>query len=160
MTPCDIAAPDAAFLPPDFSGEIQHQADGFGGLLFESLESAVCDGFERVLVELGSYRGEDPGQPGLWAEWVDQVTLDSGEIVPIEGSQILVLSIIGATWQPDTGGTHGVSGPTGDPIAEAQYQEQSGGSAGLFVGLIERSEFRAFTLADPYRVVVDVRSPS
>ncbi len=162
VAPCDIASVDgeADFLPPDFQGEIQHHGDGYGGMLFESLESAVCDGFERVVVEFSSYPDEEAGDVGLWAAWVDKVTTEGGEAIPLDGSQILVLSIIGATWQPGTGGVHGVSGPTGNPIAEAQFHEQSGGSGGLYVGLFEQAGYRAFTVDDPYRVVVDFRIPS
>ncbi|WP_163543502.1 hypothetical protein [Occultella kanbiaonis] len=91
---------------------------------------------------------------------VDEVTTEGGEAVPLDGSQILVLSIIGVTWQPGTGGVHGVSGPTGNSIAEAQYHGQSGGSGGLYIGLVERAEYRAFTVVDPYRVVVDIALPT
>lgn len=160
MSLCDITEVDSqgGFLPADFSGEIQPHTEGRGAMLFESFESAACDGFERLVVVYRTNPGEEPGPLGLWAEWVDAVAIEgSGEVRPIDGAHILQLSIVGVGWEPGAGSAHSVSGPSGDRIVEAQYDEQSGGSGGLYLGLAERTEFRVFTLDDPYRVVVDVQ---
>jgi hypothetical protein len=157
VAPCEIAVAGAAdFVSADVTGEIQHP-DGRGGL-FESLETASCDGFERVIIEYSAPDG-GLGELGLWADWVDEVTTEgSGEVVPIDGSQILQLSVVGVTWQPGTGDRHSVVGPSGDPIAEVQYHEHSGGSGALYLGMEARAEYRVFVMDDPHRVVVDVRS--
>lgn len=160
IAPCEIADPGRSdFLPPDVTGEIQH-TDGSGGLLFDSLESALCEGFERVVVEFDRVVPSSgaPGRLGLAAEWVDEVILDgSGAVQPIGGSEILQLSVLGATWQPGTGSSHSVSGPH-DLVAEARFNEEVGGSGRLFLALTERAEYRVFTVDEPYRLVVDVRS--
>ncbi len=160
MAPCDVRVADGEvdFLPADFSGEIQHHGDGQSGLLFESLESAACDGFERVIVQYSS-PDTRTGQLGLWAEWTGEVRIEgTDEVAPIDGPEVLHISVVGVTWQPGTGAAHSVGGPSGNPIAEVRYYEQSGGSASLYLGLAERAEYRVFTLDDPSRILLDIRA--
>ena len=82
--------------------------------------------------------------------------LETGENADIEGSPVLNISLNGVSWEPDNIETPQTPVDEGGAIAEAQWLGGTGGSATLLLGLRQAIQFRAFTLRDPYRVVVDV----
>jgi hypothetical protein len=154
------AAP--ASVPP-FSANTEPDDGGQGsgnGLGLTDVRVAQHPGFDRVVFELGG-----KGEPGWRVEYVPRPLADgSGEPVRLKGTAYLqvVLRGIGlpddidippygnhATRVPGTG-TQGVA-----EIAPGGFFE---GDQQAFIGLTgEQRPFRAFALANPARVVVDVQ---
>lgn len=138
--------------------ELQQHTAETPSMLFESFDSSVCqDGSQRAVVTLTPKSGDTSGAVGLWVELADAVQLVTGKTADIRGNQVLNVSLNGVSWDPDNIEIPETPVDEGGAIAEAQWLEGTGGSANLLLGLDEASQFRAFTLTDPYRVVVDVR---
>src|SRR5690606_7619607 len=79
--PCEIEAADVDFLAADATVELQHHDEQTGGALFESMASATCDGFDRVVVEFDGPADHEQ-HLGVWARWTEGFRFDSG--VPAE----------------------------------------------------------------------------
>ncbi|PWD49889.1 hypothetical protein C8046_03520 [Serinibacter arcticus] len=145
------------FLDLGYSGELQPRPDDAPYMQFESFNSSVCpDGSHRVVVTLVPFDGGGAGEVGLWSDLTETAMLDSGEIADIDGDQVLNISVNGIARGPDDGEAPDTPVDEGGTVAEAMWYATNGGSASLLLGLGEASQFRAFTLTDPFRVVVDV----
>lgn len=153
--PCEIEAAGVDFLAAEAAFERQRADGQGGGALFESMTSATCDGFDRVIVEFDG-PAEHPLHLGVWARWTEGFRFDSGVPAEIDGEALLQIDVVGATWQPNTGGSHSVSVPPGGWIAEVQYHDVSGGSGVLLIGADEPTEYRVI-LDRPDRLIVDTR---
>ncbi|UFU06777.1 AMIN-like domain-containing (lipo)protein [Ruania halotolerans] len=150
------------FVPYDYASQIQEQSGG--GLELVELRTAGHDGFDRFVAEYTLPHGYN-GDPGLYVAYVDCAgTEGTGEEIPITGADILQVSIIGASPRVSDDGVWAETpevDPPGAAITDIDYQEPTGGSHVLHLGVgHERANFRVFSLIDPMRVVVDVRHPN
>lgn len=112
------------------------------------------DGFDRVVLEFSGTAG-----PGWGVAWSEEAVADgSGEVVPLDGDRVLTISASGTAMpEPGSFGTHQRIGPSGQ-VAEVQVNGWFEGYTQVFAGFRgEERPFRVFALADPPRVVVDVR---
>lgn len=111
------------------------------------------DGFDRVVLELSGTT-----TPGWGVSWEDQAVADgSGDVVPLEGDQVLTISAAG-TAMPEPGSFEVPArlGPAG-ALAEVQVDGWFEGYTQVFAGVQgDPRPFRVFTLTDPPRLVVDV----
>lgn len=112
------------------------------------------DGFDRVVLEFSGTAG--PGWGVAWSE--EAVAEGTGEVVPLDGDRVLTISASG-TAMPEPGSfeTPQRIGPAGE-VAEVQVTGWFEGYTQVFAGFRgEERPFRVFALADPPRLVVDVR---
>ncbi|QOR70999.1 hypothetical protein IM660_01390 [Ruania alkalisoli] len=146
------------FVPYDYASQIQEHSESAYELTV--VRTAEHDGFDRFVAEYTNPHGYTD-EPGLYAAYVECAGAEgSGEEIPITGEDILAVSIIGGTPRfSDDAETPEVD-PSGVAITDIDYQEQTGGAHGLYLGVgHERADFRVFSLTDPYRVVVDIAHP-
>ena len=146
--------------PPFQANTLPDTEQPGGGLLgLKAVRAARQAGYDRVVFELA---GAPDGRPGWRVEYVAQPTSDgSGNPVTVAGPAYLRVVINGVGYPPDTGvpqpsvkrfspaGTAVVREVVLDGVFEGYYTS--------FVGLRAKEPFRVFRLADPPRVVVDVR---
>jgi hypothetical protein len=169
--PATTSAPTAAgtsvpeTIAPPFTADTRPADGGAGwesgnGLGLTAVRTSRRTGYDRVVFHL-----DGTGAPGWRVEYTTSPTGDgSGEPVPLEGTVFLQVVLRGIGHPYDTGiapfgdgatrvpGT-GTSGVT--EIAPGGFFE---GAQQAFIGLTgARRPFRVFALANPARVVVDVR---
>jgi hypothetical protein len=148
-------APPPAF-PADTSRDVG-EASG-GPLTVTAVRVARQAGFDRVVFELD---GRKPGVPGWRVEYVDNPSRDgSGEPVEVAGEATLVVYIDGTGYPADTGAeeARGVQVPADTRVVrDVELGSVFEGVYEAFVGTSRKAPFRVFRLADPTRVVVDVR---
>lgn len=151
------AAPQASTFPADTSAD-RAQPTG-GPLTVTAVRVARQAGYDRIVFELA---GKTAGQPGWNVEYVDSPTQQgSGDPVDVDGEAVLSVTITGTGYPFDTG----VDEVEGDPAVPGDVQLVEDvvlgavfeGQYEAFVGLSQKAPFRVFRLADPARVVVDVR---
>lgn len=108
------------------------------------------EGFDRVVVDLTG-----TGTPGWDARYVEQARADgSGEPVPVQGDSVLQVAVRGLGTTSVTGRQAG----GGQVVREVAFLPVHEGQAQLVLGLAgEQRPFRVYALADPLRLVVDVR---
>lgn len=127
-------------------------------LTVTAVRVARQDGFDRVVLELA---GKDPGEPGWRVEYVDNPSRDgSGDPVEVEGEATLVVYVDGAGYPYDTGQEEARSATVPDNaevVREVELGSVFEGVYEAFIGTSRKAPFRVFRLADPARVVVDVR---
>lgn len=163
-TPGPAATPaTGADAPEDFpAGTGLDTAEPTGGpLTVRAVRAARQQGYDRVVFELA---GRAAGQAGWRVEYTaSPAQQGSGDPVQVDGAAVLSVLISGTGYPMDTG----VEEVTGDPslpgdlgvvtdvvlgaVFEGQYE--------AFIGTGAQAPFRVFRLADPERVVVDVRTP-
>lgn len=117
------------------------------------------DGFDRVVLEL---RG--PGRPGWSVRYVDRPRGDgSGELVPVAGDSFLDVYASGTTYDPDdlaydVEDRRHVPVPGGGPVRDVYVLGTFEGYTQVIVGVDGPAvPYRVYRLADPPRVVVDLR---
>lgn len=117
------------------------------------------DGFDRVVLEL---RG--PGRPGWSVRYVDRPRGDgSGELVPVAGDSFLDVYASGTTYDPDdlaydVEDRRHVPVPGGGPVRDVYVLGTFEGYTQVIVGVDGPAvPYRVSRLADPPRVVVDLR---
>lgn len=142
---------------PDFPASTDPQTaepSGDWDLQLEDVRVGEHDGFDRVVLEFSGTAG-----PGWGVEWTEQAVADgSGEVVPLDGDRVLTISASG-TAMPEPGSFEVPQrlGPSGD-VAEVQVTGWFEGYTQVFAGFRgEERPFRVFALAEPPRLVVDVR---
>ena len=156
-TPAATGATTAVPFPANTLPDTGQSSGAQLGL--RAVRSARQAGYDRVVFELAGPAG---GQPGWRVEYVDRPTSDgSGNPVAVTGPAYLRVVLTGVGIPADTGvpepaprrfspaGTEVVREVVLDGVFEGYYTS--------FVGLRSRQPFRVFRLADPPRVVVDVR---
>jgi hypothetical protein len=142
-------------------GDTSPANDGFPNRLSSLVGTDIRTGghecFERVVLELGG-TGE---LPGYQVEYEPDPILDSpsGEPVDVAGDATLVLRV--GAWMPDPDG-NGYQGPrefvptnVGN-IEELQQIENFEGQTAWAIGLDRQRDFTVSTLADPFRIVIDI----
>ncbi|MGI8535022.1 MAG: AMIN-like domain-containing (lipo)protein [Mycobacteriales bacterium] len=131
-----------------------------GGLLsVVAVRVARQEGYDRVVFELA---GKQPGEPGWRVEYTDDPAQQgSGNPVKVEGAAALAVFITGTGFPFDTGAEEENDDPTLPPdlavIEDVVLGATFEGQYEAFVGTAREAPFRVFRLADPARVVIDVR---
>lgn len=144
-----------------FSTDPQESADwpgGGGDLLPVDVRTAAHEGYERVVFEMS---GADV--PGFRVEYVP-AAIDSGKgnEIDVAGDATLQVVLTGFRY-PEEGETGWlepgrVAGTGTAHVAEVVVAGIFEGQDQAFVGLDAQVPFRAFTLENPARVVVDVQT--
>jgi hypothetical protein len=155
LTGAGISAAAADLGPPTRTATVTAGPTGTGPALLTGVRVGRHDAYDRTVFDFTG------GTPGYRVEYAPLYTEGKGDLVHLEGAQTLSIHFHPAyAHDPETGA------PTADlnqvltPRFPTLRQVKFGGdfegyvSAGL--GLADRVGFRVFTLANPYRVVVDV----
>jgi hypothetical protein len=146
-------APDGPEFPTSTDPQTA-EPTGDWDLQLQDVRTGEHDGFDRVVLEFSGTAG--PGWGVAWSE--KAVAEGSGEVVPLDGDRVLTISASG-TAMPEPGSFEVPQrlGPSGD-VAEVQVNGWFEGYTQVFAGFQgEERPFRVFALADPPRLVVDVR---
>ena len=158
--PATPAAAQPSVAAPPFeadAGKDVEEPTG-GPLTVTAVRVARQDGYDRVVFELA---GKAAGEPGWRVEYVDQPSRDgSGEAVEVAGDATLVVYVDGAGYPYDTGQEEADTAtvpPDAEVVREVELGSVFEGVYEAFIGTTRKAPFRVFRLADPARVVVDVR---
>lgn len=158
--PAAVPSRAAAAVAPAFVADTarDEQEPTGGPLTVTAVRVARQKGFDRVVFELA---GTQAGQPGWRVEYVDQPSRDgSGEPVDVEGDATLVVYVDGAGFPFDTGQQEAETATVprdAEVVREVELGSVFEGTYEAFIGTTRKAPFRVFRLADPARVVVDVR---
>lgn len=130
-----------------------------GPLSVVAVRVARQDGYDRVVFELA---GKQAGEPGWRVEYTDDPAQQgSGNAVEIKGAAALAVFITGTGFPFDTGAEEENDDPTLPPdlavIEDVVLGATFEGQYEAFIGTARQAPFRVFRLADPARVVIDVR---
>ena len=144
---------------PATTGPDTADASADAALVVTGIRTAVHDGFDRVVFDLGG-----SGTPGWRVTYVDVATDDPADsALDIAGDGTLQVTIVG-TVMPGSSAVAPWSGANpvltpGDPVLrEVNLRGWFEGQDLAFLGLDAPGHpFRAFVLTDPTRLVVDVR---
>jgi hypothetical protein len=160
-TATSTPSPQASLRP--FPADIRVDDGGYGsgnGLGLTGVRVARHPGFDRVVFDLGG-----TGTPGWRVEYTTRPRSDgSGEPVRLKGAVFLQVALRGMGLPEGTGlapfgdSTTRLPGTGTQGIAEIAPGGVFEGDQLAFIGLTgAKRPFRAFALANPARVVVDVR---
>lgn len=147
--------PAEDFLAPGevATGELTGDPD----LLVTDVRLGAHEGFDRVVLDL-----EGSGVPGWRVRYEDNPALDgSGAPVDLAGTHTLVVTVTGTRY-PEEGedaydpGQLLVRADGLDVVTEVLRVAPFEGQLDVFVGTRGEAPFRAFTLQNPTRLVVDV----
>jgi predicted small lipoprotein YifL len=138
---------------------LSEQEPSGGPLTVTAVRVARQEGYDRVVFELAG----KAGQAGWRVEYVDEPRAQgSGEPVPVDGEAALSVLITGTGYPMDTGQEEVADDPALpgglEVVADVVLGGVFEGQYEAFIGTSGRQPFRVFRLADPERVVVDVRS--
>lgn len=141
------------------TGASQQAAEG-AGLSPVDLRFAERQGFDRVVLDLA---GE--GAPGWFAGYTDDPrAAGSGNPVQVAGDAVISIDATGIQLPTEPGAqeytgperlTPDASGVVEEVVVGTLFE----GQQQLFVGVASEQPYRVFRLADPPRLVVDVRHP-
>jgi len=148
-----VGTPPAAAAIPDFGTEPIADSSSAEGSSIVDVRVGENDGFDRFVVEF------DAGIGAYFVSYVEQVTQDgSGDVVPVEGSAFLQVTMNGIPNEPPVPQQTIDVGLTGlIQVVGAGAGFEATVSYGL--GTAQAAGFRAFTLTDPTRLVVDIAHP-
>jgi hypothetical protein len=151
--------PSAAADAPFEANTARDEQEASGGpLSVTSVRVGRHDGYDRVVFELD---GREPGVPGWQVEYVDDPRRDgSGDPVEVAGDKTLVVLIRGTGYPFDTGVEEAEEARVpGDVkvVEDVVLGSVFEGVYEAFIGTSHEAPFRVFRLADPARVVVDIR---
>lgn len=157
-TTAPATSPDPVSLPPWQSADtVTEDFFGSGGeLLPVGLRVGDHDDFDRVVLEMAG-----DAVPGWRVGYVPEAIADgSGEPLALEGDAVLEVLVSGTRYA-DEGEDH-YDGPTvldgEDVVEQVRYVGTFEGLTQLFIGVDDgRQPFRVFPLADPARLVIDIR---
>ena len=152
----ESAAPTSAAFPANTAPDDEEPSGGPLGVV--AVRVANGGDYDRVVFEL---RGRSAGAPGWRVEYVDNPSQDgSGEPVEVDGDATLAVRIKGVGYPQDTGVEEAVQvgGPGAtEVVADVELGAVFEGVYEAWIGTSRKAPFRVFRLADPARVVVDVR---
>src|SRR3954466_2055145 len=146
--------------PPPFNANTEPDAQTQSDDAFATVTDIRIgrqDGFDRVVFEIGGR-----GTPGWNVRYVDEAAAQgSGEPIDVKGDAILQVTLQGMGLPFETGAEEW-SGP--DPLSsddtknvtEEVFDGTFEGTTVAFVGLSGKKSFRAYSLSDPTRIVLDV----
>ena len=150
---------DTGAVPfPDVAAAATQEPSSGAMLTVRDVRVGTHDGYDRVVFELGG-----TGSPGWRVEYVGEAVDDpSGQPVELAGGAALQVVLLGMGYPMDTGVTEWAGGPLTLPgstsVRQVVFRGTFEGQAQAFVGVAAAgTPFRVFALADPVRVVVDVR---
>jgi hypothetical protein len=153
----DVAAPDTSSWTIGLASAPSTVVQGPVPVL-TALRTGIQDGFERVTFELAG----SAGLPGYQAEYVDRPLHDcgSGEPTYPVGDAWLQVRLEPAAAHTEEGrptlGARDVA--VGAPLLQRIYRTCDFEAVVVHVLALSRpNAFRVFTLADPWRVVVDIQ---
>ncbi len=143
------ALPAAAL--PDFGTDPVLEYSQDHAVRVSRIETERLAGFDRATFFL-----EGAGEPGHYVSYVEGFWDARDRQVVVEGTYFLSVSVWGTTW---------INGPsiqtTVTPrlpaLRELTYVTEFEGEATYGIGLSNRNGFRVYELADPKRLVVDVK---
>ena len=124
------------------------------------------EGFDRVVVEFSDNRTADAGsaisevEPGYDVAYVDKAVSDGkGDEVKVPGSATLDIHLSGVTY-PEDGDPQpfGTVAGAGGVVAGVESVGPFEGISQVVVGIDEERPVRVTTLADPFRLVFDIRA--
>lgn len=145
-------------FPASTAADTSEPSSG-AALTVTDVRIGVHDGYDRVVLDLGG-----TGTPGWRAEYVDAAIQDgSGTELALAGDAVLEIDVSGTAYPMDSGQTE-YPGPDRietngtASVAEVRYGHVFEGVTQVFVGVDAEHPFRVFSLTDPTRVVIDVRS--
>jgi len=148
-----VASPASAAAIPDFGTQPVQDTSSPGGSAITDVRVGANEGFDRFVVEFAGEVG------AYFVSYVDAVTQDgSGDVVPVEGEALIQVSLNGVPNEP----------PAPQETINANLSgllQVVGAGAGFEatvsygLGTTEQTGFRAFTLTDPSRLVVDIAHP-
>lgn len=161
-TPPGDTTDDGADDPPPFVANTEpdtgEATGGSPGTLVD-LRVGAHGGFDRVVLELNG-----PGLPGWNVRYVDEAVGDaSGLTVDVEGDAILEVTLFPVAYPEDATGFYDgpdtVSVAGTEVVTEAVFSSLFEGYLQAFVGVDGgQHPFRAYSLTDPARIVVEVRT--
>jgi hypothetical protein len=116
------------------------------------------DGYDRLVLQ---FRNDLPN----WrVNYVDEVTSESGETVPLEGAAFLYVDTHPASGHEDTApfretytGPHTLT-PRYPMLRQVAWVDDFEGHVGFGLGLQRRTGFRVLELREPARLAIDVAS--
>jgi hypothetical protein len=143
---------------PAFTDNVERQSgEGSGGsdLVLVDVRVAKAAGFDRIVLEFSG-----TGTPGWVVNYVDEAVVDgSGEAVALGGTAVLDIYASGSTWPaPDyyRGPSH-FTPPEGGEVVDVYVGGTFEGYTQVIAGIdSDPVPFRAFALAAPARLVIDV----
>ncbi|WP_421732903.1 AMIN-like domain-containing (lipo)protein [Cellulomonas sp.] len=145
-------------FPADLEPDEQASSDG-AMLTLTDVTTGEHDGYDRVVFRFGG-----TGAPGWMVRYVDRATDDPADtVLDIAGDGTLAVTLLGVqipdtTGIPEWSGTNPVLTPGYTTLREVNVRGQFEGQELAFLGVDTADHpFRVFALADPARVVVDVR---
>ncbi len=150
-----VAGPPAAAMAlPDFGTDPVQDISNPTGSSITDVRVGENDGFDRFVIEVEGDVG------AYFVAYVDQVTEDgSGDPVPVEGDAFIQVTLAGVPNDPlapqDTIDA-GLSGLIQVVGAGAGFE----GTVSYGLGTAAAAGFRAFTLTEPSRLVIDVAHPN
>jgi hypothetical protein len=153
-TPDDAPVPFPADVAADEQGASLDAA-----LTVTDVTTGQHEGYDRVVFRLGG-----TGTPGWMVRYVDQAIDDPADtVLDIAGDGTLAVVLLGVqlpdtTGVPEWDGTNPIRTPDYAVLREVNVRGQFEGQELAYLGLDSGDHpFRVFALADPARVVVDVR---
>jgi hypothetical protein len=160
------AAPAEETVEPtdgaDFSTDAQNDPGwpgGGGDLLPTGVRVGSHEGYERVVLDF-----EGAGTPGWRVEYVDEAIEEGrGDVVDVDGDFTLQVIATGVRYpegdDENARVAHGsYDAGDADLVEEVRVTGIFEGQNQAFIGLDEEAPFRVFTLTEPARLVVDVRT--
>jgi len=153
LTLLAVCVPVAAAALPDFGSEPVQDTSSARGSGIADVRVGANEGFDRFVVEFEGAIG------AYFVSYVDQVTQDgSGDVVPVEGTALLQVSLNGIPNEPSTPQQTIDADLTGlIQVVGAGAGFEASVSYGL--GTAQAAGFRVFTLTEPSRLVVDIAHP-
>lgn len=143
-----LGAPGASAEPAFGTAEVS--AQGVAGSV-TAVRVGAQPAFDRVVIDFSG------GVTSYQVSYVDQITADgSGDPVPAQGAAFVQIALNGVT-EPFPSGAQTPNLPGILQVVDAGLGFEGTVSYGL--GTTKAAGFRAFTLADPPRLVVDVAHP-
>lgn len=132
-------------------------AERRGDAMVTGVRSATHDGYDRIVVDLSGN-----GLVGWEAQWTkNPVEMGRGERLPVAGNEFLDITIVG-TRIPESDQDYKDYFDSFDPHQvgpfEWVYDGTFEGRSHLAIGMKTKTEYRIFSLSDPLRVVIDLKT--
>ena len=155
LTGAGISAAAADLGPPTQTAPVTAGPTGPGPALLTGVRVGRHDTYDRTVFDFTG------GTPGYRVEYAPLYTEGAGDLVHLEGAQTLSIHFHPAfahdpeTYAP-TANLRQVLTPRFPTLRQVKFGGDFEGYVSAGLGLADRVGFRVFTLANPYRVGVDV----